>query len=113
MPSIFPKGFESFDRFAPDWILADPMSRQHMRALSDIPTIKAFFDALLPEMDRIIGYLNTKPIDGLSAEDKNLYRLAATWMEMSHPIDLDWRESDEWGIFPFERVGLVEPSPGD
>jgi hypothetical protein len=113
MDSMFPKGFEAFDSFAPEWVLNGPLERQRKRAASDIPTLKAFFDAIYPEIDRIIGYLNTKPIDNLAPADKNLYRLAATWMEMSHPIDLDWRESDEPGIFPFERVGLVEPSPGD
>ena len=47
------------------------------------------------------------------APTKNLYRLAATWMEMSHPIDLRWNDTDERDVFPFERIFLVEPSPAD
>ena len=63
--------------------------------------------------ERIIDYLKTVPMDGLTEADKNLYRLAATWMEMSHPVDLRWNDTDERDVFPFERVHLVEPSPSD
>jgi hypothetical protein len=34
-------------------------------------------------------------------------------MEMSHPVDLHWKDTDQRNIFPFERVLLVEPSPAD
>jgi hypothetical protein len=33
-------------------------------------------------------------------------------MELSHPTDLNWRETDESGVFPYERIGLVDTSPG-
>ena len=59
------------------------------------------------------SYLKTVPMDGMSPADKTLYRLAATWMEMSHPIDLRWNDTDERDVFPFERVHLTEPSPAD
>jgi hypothetical protein len=49
----------------------------------------------------------------MTQEDKNLYNLAATWFEMSHPIDLGWNETDESGVFPFERIELKENSPGN
>jgi hypothetical protein len=111
--SVFPAGFESLARFAPDWLLANPMERQQRRSQADLASVKAFYDALFPEMDRIIGYLNTVSMDAMSAADKNLYRLAATWMEMSHPVDLHWKDTDQRNIFPFERVLLVEPSPAD
>jgi hypothetical protein len=109
----FPKGFETLAHLAPEWVLRDNLERQRKRAASTIAEVKAFFDAVFPEIDRIMAYLNTLPMDALSPADKNLYRLAATWMEMSHPIDLNWRETDEPGIFPFERVQFIEPSPAD
>jgi hypothetical protein len=109
----FPKGFEHLARHAPDWVLPDHLERQRKRAASDLAAVKAFFDALYPEMERIMAYLKGVPMDGMSPADKNLYRLAATWFEMSHPIDLSWRETDQFSIFPFERIGLDEPSPAD
>jgi hypothetical protein len=108
----FPKGFETMSRHAPDWVLATALERQRKRASVDLPTLKSFFDALFPEMDRIFLYLKTVPMNGMTAEDKNLYNLAATWMEMTHPIDLGWKETDESGVFPFDRVELKENSPG-
>ena len=111
--AIFPAGFESLARHAPEWVLPDQLKRQRKRAASDLATVKAFYDALYPEMERIMAYLKTVPMDTLSSADKNLYRLAATWFEMSHPIDLDWPDTDQRTIFPFERIHLDEPSPAD
>ncbi len=109
----FPAGFENLSRFAPDWVLQDPMEKQKKRAERSLVAVKAFNDDLYPEIERVIDYLKTCPMDNLSDEDKNLYRLAATWMEMSHPVDLRWNDTDERDVFPFERIHLVEPSPAD
>ena len=109
----FPKGFEDMSRFAPDWVLNGPLERQSRRSERSLDTVKAFYQALAPEMERIIEYLKTVPMDAMRPADKNLYRLAATWMEMSHPVDLRWNDTDERNVFPFERVLITEPSPGD
>lgn len=109
----FPAGFEALARFAPDWVLHDPLEKQQKRSERSLAAVKAFNDELYPEMERIIDYLNTVAINNLSEADKNLYRLAATWMEMSHPVDLRWNDTDERDVFPFERIHLVEPSPAD
>jgi hypothetical protein len=109
----FPKGFETMARHAPDWVLTTQLERQKKRASVDLATLKSFFDALFPEMDRIFLYLKTVPMDRMTQKDKNLYNLAATWFEMSHPIDLGWKETDESGVFPFERIELKENSPGN
>ena len=53
------------------------------------------------------------PMDGISEADKNLYRLVSTWNEMSHPIDLGGDDTDEPGVFPFDRIKLWEVSPVD
>jgi len=109
----FPAGFENLARFAPDWVLHNPMEKQTKRAERSLAEVKAFNDDLYPEIERIIDYLKELPMDRLSQEDKNLYCLAATWMEMSHPVDLRWKDTDERDVFPFERIRLVEPSPAD
>jgi hypothetical protein len=108
----FPKSFEHLARHA-DWVLPDHLERQRKRAASELAVVKAFFDALYPDMERIMAYLKGVPMESMSEADKNLFRLAATWFEMSHPIDLNWPDTDQRNIFPFERIGLVEPSPAD
>lgn len=111
--SEFPKGFEDLARFAPDWVLRDPLERQSRRSERSLEAVRAFNQGLAPSMERIFEYLKTVPMDAMSLADKNLYRLAATWMEMSHPVDLRWNDTDERNVFPFERVLITEPSPAD
>jgi hypothetical protein len=113
MTTQFPKGFEQFAPLAPEWILNDNLERQRKRANSTLAQVKAFYDAVFPHMDRVLAYLNTRPMDNLSDADRTLYRLTATWMEISHPIDLHWKDTDQRNIFDYERVHLVEPSPAD
>lgn len=110
---LFPAGFEPLERFAADWMLADLMERQRERSRRTLEQVRAFYDGLFPDVERIIDYLKGVPMEAMSRQDKNLYRLIATWMEMSHPIDLGWNDTDERDVFPFERVHLREPSPGD
>jgi hypothetical protein len=108
-----PPGFEKLAAWTAEWMLADHMERQLKRGASTLDQVKAFYDAMFPEMERIMTYLKTVPMEAPSQADKNLYRLAATFFEMSHPIDLSWPDTEQRNIFPVERIGLVEPSPAD
>ena len=112
MTNAFPKGFEALEPFAGDWALATPLARQRKRASLAIDALREFYAAIHPHMDRIFIHLKAPPMDALTQQDKNLYNLGATWMEMSHPIDLGWRETDESGVFPYERIELTDISPG-
>ena len=110
--SALPKGFEALEKFAPDYALATPLERQRKRASLDIDALREFYAAVHPHMDAIFRHFQGMAVDALTKGDKALYNLGATWMELSHPIDLNWRETDETGVFPYERVGLVDTSPG-
>ena len=110
--SALPKGFEALEQFAAEYALATPLERQRKRASLNIDELREFYAAIYPHMDAIFQHLKKVPIDALSAEDKALYNLGATWFELGHPIDLNWRETDETGAFPFERVQLTDTSPG-
>jgi hypothetical protein len=110
---FFSENFADLERFAPDWVIGDIVERQRKRADSELATVRQFFEDLFPEIDRIITYLNTVPMDAMGGEDKNLYWLVVTWNEMSHPIDLKWEETDETWSFPFDRIQLWERAPTD
>ena len=110
--SSLPKDFEQLEKYAAEYALATPLERQRKRASLNIDELREFYAAIYPHMDRIFQHLKNVPIDALSPEDKTLYNLGATWFELSHPIDLNWRETDETGAFPFERVQLTDTSPG-
>lgn len=68
--------------------------------------LKAFYDAMLPEMDAIMVYLKTQPVEGLRPEADNLYKLAMTFAETAHPLDLGWKDTDFPSAFPWERMGF-------
>lgn len=110
--SAFPKGFEALEQFAAEYALATPLERQRKRASLTIDQLREFYAAIYPHMDGIFQHLKKVPMDALTREDKALYNLGATWLELSHPIDLNWRETDETGVFPYDRVVLTDTSPG-
>jgi len=105
---------QQFDDLAPwgeEWCLDTEKARHFKRIRSDRDTVKNFFGAVFPRMDEIIQYLNTKnEIDPrkLSSADRNLYYLAATCIEMSHPIDMNWVSTDIDDKFPSERLEFEE-----
>lgn len=113
MANLLPAGFEALEMYAPEFLLTTPLARQAKRAAMDLTSLKAFYDGVFPHLDRVFTYLKTVPMDAMTDADRNLYVLGATWMELSHPIDLKWKDTDERNVFPFERVHLTEHSPAD
>jgi hypothetical protein len=111
MVNILPKGFDDLEGYATEYALNTPLARQSKRAALDMAALKAFYDGVFPHLDRIFSYLKSVPMDRLTEADRNLYNLGATWMELSHPVDLGWKDTDERHVFSFERVYLTENSP--
>ena len=106
-----PARFKDLAHWGSEWSLDSEKARHFKRVYSDLDTVKEFFDAVNPRMDEIIGYLNTlNTVDPkeLPAPDRNLYYLAATCIEMSHPIDMKWRSTDIDDKFPSERLHFVD-----
>ena len=102
-----PAKFKDLAKWGEEWCLDTEKARHFKRVYSDLDTIRPFYDAVFPRMDEIIGYLNslnTLDPKQLSTPDRNLYYLAATCIEMSHPIDMKWRTTDIDDKFPSERL---------
>jgi hypothetical protein len=105
-----PEKFNDLAHWGPGWSLDTEKARHFKRVYSDRDTVEKFFNAVSPRLDDIIGYLNTlNELDpkALRAPDKNLYYLAATCIEMSHPIDMNWRTTDIDDKFPSERLNFL------
>jgi hypothetical protein len=69
-----------------------------------LPQLKVFYDAMLPEMDAVMEFLKTQPLEGMQQEAMNLYHLAMTFAETAHPLDLGWKDVDFPSAFPWERM---------
>jgi hypothetical protein len=107
MAGALPDKFASLAKWCPEWCLDTEKARHFKRVYSDLDTVKEFYGAVQPHLDEIIAYLNTlntiQPKE-LGPQDRNLYYLAATCIEMSHPIDMKWRTTDIDDKFPSERL---------
>ena len=99
-----PAGFEALADIGPDWLIADEHGRHVKRVTSDLATVRAFYDKVVAELDRMIAYLKPKDAAALTAGERNLYTLALVCMEMSHPIDLGWDDTDIDDTFPWQRI---------
>ncbi|WP_322102268.1 hypothetical protein [Paraburkholderia sp. J41] len=57
-PRTLPAGFESLAPFVPTWALATETERNAQRHAVGMEAILAFRDAILPQVDDVVGYLN-------------------------------------------------------
>ena len=77
------------------------------RVECDTNKVQRFYETALPRMEAIMAYLDEFELDTMPAPAKRLYYLALTCMEMSHPVDLNWRTTDIDDAFPSERVEFL------
>lgn len=109
--AMLPERFKNLAKWCSEWSLDSEKARHFKRVYSDLETVREFYNAVQPHLDDIIGYLNTlntlEP-KRLGAQDRNLYYLAATCIEMSHPIDMGWRTTDIDDKFPSERLEFAD-----
>ena len=99
-----PSGFSSLESFVPEWALSNERDRYLKLHQSTLDQLKTFYDAMLPRMDEIMEFLKTQPLEGMAPEVENLYRLAMTFAETAHPLDLGWKDVDFPSAFPWERL---------
>src|SRR5579872_2917360 len=108
-----PPGFEDLEPLLAEWNLASERERYCMRLSKTLDQLHAFYDAILPRMKDVMAHLETVPMSdvaNLSAPVRNLYHLALSYMEASHPIELNWRATDLPDAFPASRIVYQMPS---
>ena len=96
-----PKQFEDLEPFA-GWALPDEVSRARRRASSPMAEIQAFYDALLPRMEAVLGYLNAHPLNELSPEAERLMNMVLSLAEIGPAVEFFGEPSVIDG-FPTER----------
>lgn len=110
MGMTLPAQFAALAEWGPEWFHGYDRDRHVQRVSSDLETVRKFYEAVFPRMDEIIAYLNTidtaQP-DALGEADRNLFNLALTCMEMSHPIDMGWKSTDIDDTFPWQRMEFL------
>lgn len=89
------------------WALPTTKERLRARAGSTMPTLQAFYDALAPQMEGILTYLQDFPADESALEPpvRRLVHLAKAFMDVSIAIEV-FNEPDESGVWGFEMLDM-------
>ena len=96
-----PPDFEDLEPYV-DWALPGEISRGRKRASSPMREIQSFYDAMLPRMDAVMGYLNAHPLDELSAEAQRLMNMVMSLAEIGPAVEF-YGEPAVIDGFPMER----------
>lgn len=102
--NTLPVQFARLSPWVSEWALATEQARFMKLHASSFEQLKAFYDAVLPEMDAMMKFLTTQPPEGMAPDAQNLYHLAMTFAETAHPLDLGWKDVDFPSAFPWDRM---------
>lgn len=104
-----PEGFGELNPYASVWALATEGERNRARRHSSMRELEAFYQTMLPHMERIIAFLNDRNLHGLNAPEQNLLAMAKSFMEVAISVEL-FREPDPADAFPADRYRIEEIS---
>ena len=89
--ALLPPEFSDLERFAKDWCLASEPERYAKRLASSMDEIQAFYDALFPRAQEVIGYLEKFPLHELPDDARRLLLLLYSLILVSFPVEI-WRQ---------------------
>jgi hypothetical protein len=89
--SALPAQFAELETFS-DWALPSEKDRYAKRIASSMDELQAFYDTALSRLEDSTDYLKSVPIDGISAEDRNLLWLFSSLVTVSFPVEV-WRQA--------------------
>jgi len=90
--TMLPTDFGDLELFS-EWALEQRADRFHKRVSSSIEKITSFYDAMVPRLDEVVKYLNSKPLASLEQSDKQLLAMALSLIEVSRCLEL-WKAPD-------------------
>ncbi len=105
MSAQLPAKFSDLEPYVEAWAHASIQDRWNKRLNSTMEEIQAFYDAIMPRMEALVEHLNQFSLDAMPEKEKQLFRLAASLMEISVAVEL-FRAPDEANVFPAERVTI-------
>jgi hypothetical protein len=105
--SLLPEQFQDLAGYASIWALSTEAARHRRRCESRIEELADFYNAMLPRMDEVIGYLNQFPLGGMPEDALRLYYVALSFMEVSLSVELTG-EPDEAVAFQPGRLEILE-----
>lgn len=105
--ALLPPAFADLESLLDAWCLDNQLERQRKLHELDVATVREFYDRMLPRMDAIITHLNQYPLDAMPEAEARLMKLALTFAETAHPVDLNWKTTRINTPFPAERLEIT------
>jgi hypothetical protein len=84
--NLLPEAFKDLEPFARDWALPTEEERLRRRLTSDMASILAFHDAMLPRMETVFEYLDRLPLYALPEDAQRLLFLTLSLAEVAPTI---------------------------
>ncbi len=86
--SALPDGFESLEAWVPAWSLATQNERWDKRLGATSQELRAFYDAVLPELPAILDHVDQFPLGALPEASQRLFHLALMHAEIAPNVEL-------------------------
>jgi hypothetical protein len=105
-----PPQFDDLRQYLADWNLPTEKERFLKRTSTPLAQVRDFNNAMYARIHDVIAYLDSFPLGSSEPQVVTLMNLARSYMETSHPVDLDWKIPDPPDAFPPERLTFLPPS---
>ena len=88
MRPILPEKFKDLEYLVSEWALATQNERQTKRARSTTGELHAYYDAMVPHLEKILEHVDRYPLGELPPDAERLFFLALMLAEISPHIEL-------------------------
>ena len=85
---LLPAEFADLEIYAEAWALPLESQRNAKRIGCDMKELTAFYDAIFPRLEGIVGYLNRFPFEAIPQDARNLLSLAYSLLEVSLSVEV-------------------------
>ena len=85
---LLPQGFEELETWAGAWALPTQNARWDKRLESTREELKAFYNAVVPYLERILDHVDKYPLGGLPEQSARLFDLALMHAEIAPNVEL-------------------------
>ncbi|MBL4621060.1 MAG: hypothetical protein JKY89_01555 [Immundisolibacteraceae bacterium] len=100
MSNLLPEPFREFESLAAIWSCGTERERHTVRLTSEFEQLQQLYDAVLPEIERIVAHLNQFPMGGLPTQEQNLLNLSFSCMEVALPVEAHGQSTVPGGFEP-------------
>jgi len=108
MPNLLPSRFKDLERFI-DWSIPTSGGRTAKRVASQIEEVRIFYDAILPDAEDILDYLNQFPLKEMPEDASRLMNMMLSLAEIATCIEF-YNSTDVPKGVSHSRFPLVAPS---